>query len=192
MRGGKDRRGLRKPLIVMSPKSLLRHPKVVSTVEDVTTGVFLPVLDDASVDSAAVKRVLLCSGKIYYELLAAREARKSTDTAIIRLEQLYPFPETEVFEILRRYPNADCVIFVQEEPRNMGAWSFVRGHLQPMLKAQHKLGYAGRVRSASPAPGSPKQHTREQNDVIEQAFSAPSVARRHRKRLVKRRKQQHP
>ena len=73
----------------------------------------------------------------------------------------------------------------------MGAWSFVRGHLQPMLKAQHKLGYAGRVRSASPAPGSPKQHTREQNDVIEQAFSAPSVARRHRKRLIKRRKQQH-
>jgi 2-oxoglutarate dehydrogenase E1 component len=189
MRGGKDRRGLRKPLVVMSPKSLLRHPKVVSTVEDLTSGVFLPVLHDTSVEAQAVKRILVCTGKIYYELLAAREQRNATDTAIIRMEQLYPFPQSEVFEVLRAYPHAECVIWVQEEPRNMGAWSFMRGHLQPMLATHHKIGYAGRPRSASPAPGSPKQHAREQHDVIEQAFSAPSVALRHRKRLVRRRKQ---
>jgi 2-oxoglutarate dehydrogenase E1 component len=190
MRGGQDRRGLRKPLIVMSPKSLLRHPKVISTVDELATGVFQPVITDTAVNAANVTTVLLCSGKIYYELLAAREARQANDTAIVRIEQLYPLPETEISETLRQYPNAENVIWVQEEPRNMGAWTFIRGHLQLFLKAELKLGYAGRVRSASPAPGSPKQHTREQNDVIEQAFAPPSMARRYRKRLVKRQKQQ--
>jgi 2-oxoglutarate dehydrogenase E1 component len=190
MRGGADRRGLRKPLIVMTPKSLLRHPKVASTLDELVTGVFLPVLNDKSVsDAGAVRRVIVCTGKIYYELLAARDALKAADTAIVRLEQLYPFPESEVFQVLRGFPNAQYVIWAQEEPRNMGAWSFVRGHLQPMLAAHHTIGYAGRPRSASPAPGSPKQHAREQADVIEQAFAPPSVARRHRKRLVRRRKQ---
>jgi multifunctional 2-oxoglutarate metabolism enzyme len=190
MRGGPDRRGLRKPLIVMTPKSLLRHPKVVSTLDELATGVFHTVLADPAIqDANTVKRILMCSGKIYYELAPERDKRNTQETAIVRLEQIYPFPEAQVRDVLKGYPNAAHVIWVQEEPRNMGAWSFVRGHLQPMLSAQHVLGYAGRPRSASPAPGSPKQHTREQAEVIDQAFAVPSVARRSRKRMVRRRKQ---
>jgi 2-oxoglutarate decarboxylase len=189
MRGGADRRGLRKPLIVMTPKSLLRHPKVVSTVDDLASGVFLPVLDDSTVqDPAAVRRILLCTGKIYYELAAARDSRGVQGCAIVRLEQLYPYPQAEIAAMLARYSFAKEVIWVQEEPRNMGAWAFLRGHLRPMLGHQYVLGYAGRPRSASPAPGLLKQHQREQSDLLSQAFGPPSVARSQRKKLVKRRK----
>jgi 2-oxoglutarate dehydrogenase E1 component len=195
MRGGPDRRGLRKPLVAMTPKSLLRHPKVISTVADLTEGVFLPVLADQTVtDASSIRKILVCTGKIYYELLAAREARRATDpsaaaTAIVRIEQLYPFPEAEFVEVLKRYPSASAVVWAQEEPRNMGAWGFVRGHIQPMLDAQGRdIGYAGRPESASPAPGSPKRHVQEQADLIEQAFAPATVARRWRKRLVRRRK----
>src|SRR5262249_26174014 len=125
MRGGPDRRGLRKPLIVMTPKSLLRHPKVVSTLDELASGVSHTVL----ADPATVKRILMCSGKIYYELAPERDKRSPQETAIVRLEQIYPFPEAEVREVLKGYPSAAHVIWVQEEPRNMGAWSFVRGHL---------------------------------------------------------------
>jgi 2-oxoglutarate dehydrogenase E1 component len=195
MRGGPDRRGLRKPLVAMTPKSLLRHPKVISTVADLTEGVFLPVLADQTVtDASSIRKILVCTGKIYYELLAAREARRATDpsaaaTAIVRIEQLYPFPEAEFVEVLKRYPSASAVVWAQEEPRNMGAWGFVRGHIQPMLDAQGRdIGYAGRPESASPAPGSPKRHVQEQADLIEQAFAPATVVRRWRKRLVRRRK----
>ena len=189
MRGGPDRRGLRKPLIVMTPKSLLRHPKVVSTVDDLASGVFLTVLDDPTVaDPSAIRRILVCTGKIYYELLAARDAHKATDAAIVRLEQLYPFPQAEFGAVLSRYPNANQVVWVQEEPRNMGAWAFAQGRITPMLEARHVIGYAGRPRSASPAPGLLKQHQREQADLLEQAFAPPTVARRKRKRLVRLRK----
>jgi 2-oxoglutarate decarboxylase len=195
MRGGADRRGLRKPLIVMTPKSLLRHPKVVSTVDELASGVFLPVLDDPSVkDPSGVRRILLCTGKIYYELAAARDSQGARDSrgapgcAIVRLEQLYPYPQAEIAAMLARYPSANEVIWVQEEPRNMGAWAFLRGHLRPMLGQQYVLGYAGRPRSASPAPGLLKQHQREQSDLLAQAFGPPSVARSQRKRLVKRRR----
>jgi len=189
MRGGADRRGLRKPLVVMTPKSLLRHPKVVSTIDDLASGVFQPVLDDNRVaDASAIRRILACSGKIYYELLAAHEARGVTDIAIVRVEQLYPFPQAEFAALLRKYSAAEHVVWVQEEPRNMGAWAFVRGHIQPMLGPSRAIGYAGRPRSASPAPGSPKRHQQEQADVIADAFAPPTVARRLRKRLVRRRK----
>jgi 2-oxoglutarate decarboxylase len=189
MRGGADRRGLRKPLIVMTPKSLLRHPKVVSSVDELTTGVFLPVLSDPTIaDPAAVRRVLICTGKIYYELLPAREARGAVDTAIIRMEQLYPFPEAELRDVLGMYRGAETVIWVQEEPRNMGAWSFVRWQLQHLLAPQQAFGFAGRPRSASTAPGSPKQHAREQAQLIDDAFAPPTVMRKARRRLVRRRK----
>ena len=189
MRGGGDRRGLRKPLVVMTPKSLLRHPKVVSTVEELASGVFNTVLDDARMnDPERITRILACTGKIYYELLAAHETRGG-DFAIVRLEQMYPFPLAEFGEILLRYPNAQHVVWVQEEPRNMGAWAFVRGHIQPMLRANQAIGYAGRPRSASPAPGSPKVHQREQTHLIEAAFAAPTVARMGRKRLIRRKKE---
>ena len=193
MRGGDDRRGVRKPLIVMTPKSLLRHPKVVSTVEELASGVFRTVLDDdRASDPASVTRILACTGKIYYELLAAHEARGGPlagNFAIVRFEQLYPFPQTEFAEILRRYPAAQHVVWVQEEPRNMGAWSSIRGRIQPMLGPHQAIGYAGRPRSASSAPGSPKVHQREQAHLIEAAFAAPSVARFGRKRLVRRKKE---
>jgi 2-oxoglutarate dehydrogenase E1 component len=186
MRGGIDRRGLRKPLVVMTPKSLLRHPKVIATLDDLASGVFQTVLDDARVaDPTRITRILACTGKIYYELLAAHEARGG-DFAIVRLEQLYPFPQAEFAAVLRRYPNAQHVVWVQEEPRNMGAWPFIRGHIQPMLGPNQAIGYAGRPRSASPAPGSPKVHQREQSNLIEAAFAAPTVARLGRKRLVRR------
>jgi len=193
MRGGHDRRGLRKPLVVMTPKSLLRHPKVVSTVDELASGSFQTVLDDATVsDPASVTRILACTGKIYYELLAAHEARGGPfagNFAIVRFEQLYPFPQNEFAEILRRYPAAQHVVWVQEESRNMGAWSSIRGRIQPMLGPHQAIGYAGRPRSASPAPGSPKVHQREQTHLIEAAFAAPTVARFGRKRLVRRKKE---
>ena len=136
----------------------------------------------------AARGILACSGKIYYELLAAHEARGVTDIAIVRVEQLYPFPQAEFAALLRKYSAAEHVVWVQEEPRNMGAWAFVRGHIQPMLGPSRAIGYAGRPRSASPAPGSPKRHQQEQADVIADAFAPPTVARRLRKRLVRRRK----
>ncbi|HYK59021.1 MAG TPA: 2-oxoglutarate dehydrogenase E1 component, partial [Bryobacteraceae bacterium] len=189
MRGGRDRRGLRKPLIVMTPKSLLRHPKVVSSLEDLARGGFLPVLDDATVkDTSSIRRILVCTGKIYWELLAAREARGAADAAIVRLEQLYPFPEAQFAAVLQRYAQATQVVWAQEEPRNMGAWAFARGYITPMLNRGQIIGYAGRPDSASPAPGLIKQHQREQADLIEQAFAPATVARRQRKKLVRRRK----
>ena len=195
MRGGPDLRGLRKPLIVMSPKSLLRHPQVISTVDDLTKGAFHPVLDDQTVaNPAAIRKILLCSGKVYYEVLAAREARKATDetaarTAIVRIEQLYPFPEAEIRAVIERYKAASGVVWVQEEPRNMGAWIFMRTRLQRIMANEARtLGYAGRPESASTAPGSTKVHNREQAELLDQAFAPPSIARRWRKRLVKRRK----
>ncbi len=188
MHGGPDRRGLRKPLIVMTPKSLLRHPKVVSSIDDLTQGVFQPVLDDTSVNPKAVRKIVLCNGKIYYELLAARDQRKATDTAIVRIEQLYPFPEAEFAEVLARYPAAGEIVWVQEEPRNMGAWAFVRGWIQPIIQKQHRqIGYAGRPEAASTAPGSLKRHQEEQAELIEQAFRPPTIERKSWKRLVRRR-----
>ena len=195
MRGGPDRRGLRKPLIVMAPKSLLRHPQVISTAADLTNGVFHPVLDDATVTNpTAIRKILLCSGKVYYEALAAREARKATDetaarTAVVRIEQLYPFPEAEIREVIARYSSASGVVWVQEEPRNMGAWIFMRTRLQRIMANEARaLGYAGRPESASTAPGSTKVHAREQAELLDLAFAPPTIARRWRKRLVKRRK----
>jgi 2-oxoglutarate dehydrogenase E1 component len=190
MHGGPDRRGLRRPLIVLTPKSMLRHPKVLSTVDEFTSGGFLPLIDDVTVTNAnAVKRILITSGKLYYELAAARDARNATDAAVVRIEQLYPFPDADFAKVLARYPNAAHVVWVQEEPRNMGAWAFVRGQIQPLLEAlNRRIGYAGRPESASTAPGSLKRHQQEQADLIEEAFAPPTVERKRRKRLVRKRK----
>jgi 2-oxoglutarate dehydrogenase E1 component len=188
MRGGVDRRGMRKPLIVMTPKSLLRHPKCVSSLDELATGSYTPVVADETIaDGSQVKRILVCAGKIYYELIAAREARGLSDTAIVRLPQIYPFPKAEFAQMLKLYPNAQNVLWVQEEPRNMGAWAFLKGRIAPLLQnPPHTFGYAGRPESASPAPGSKKSHDKEQADVIEAAFAPPTIARRYRKRLVRR------
>src|SRR5262249_3229498 len=130
MYAGPDRRGLRKPLIVMTPKSLLRHPKVVSTVDELTSGEFQPLIGDPI--ATGVKKILICNGKIYYDLVAARDQRGAKDVAIIRIEQLYPFPEAEFAEVLAQYPAAGEVVWGQEEPRDMGARAVLRRWIQPL------------------------------------------------------------
>ncbi len=153
----------RKPLIVMSPKSLLRHPKVVSPLADFTTGSFKELLPDTYATAGKVKKVLICSGKIYYDLHEYREANKRKDVAIIRIEQLYPFPDFKLDDELARYPKAEYV-WVQEEPSNMGYWSFV------LRTYPQKLHLIARKPGSSPATGYHKQHELEQKEIIETAF----------------------
>jgi 2-oxoglutarate dehydrogenase E1 component len=160
-------RDFRKPLAVMTPKSLLRHKLAVSPVEEFLTGSFFEVLDDTIVDPSRVKRVVLCSGKVYYDIFEQRIKQESFETAIIRLEQLYPFPEEQLKKILDRYGKATEFVWVQEESHNMGAWIFV----EPRLRAMGYLfEYVGRDESASPAVGSKKIHESEQKQLVEGAF----------------------
>jgi 2-oxoglutarate dehydrogenase E1 component len=188
MCGGADRRGVRKPLIVMTPKSLLRHAKAVSFVHELTAGGFREVIADSTVTAAdRVSRILLCSGKIYYELLAAREERGAENVAIVRVEQCYPFPRLELSDALTRYPVTAELLWVQEEPRNMGAWRFMEERIQPLLESPRRaLRYVGRPESASPAAGSLKRHQQEQAELIEEAFAPGAIARK-RVRLVPKR-----
>lgn len=161
------RRNFRKPLVVMTPKSLLRHKLCVSPVEEFTEGRFQEILDDAGADPARVKRLLLCSGKIYYDLLEARN-KEEKPVAIVRVEQFYPFAVEPLQRILKRYNKAREVVWVQEESLNMGGWNF----MEPRLRA---LGvnprYVGRDASASPATGSRQIHLREQKEIIETALA---------------------
>jgi 2-oxoglutarate dehydrogenase E1 component len=174
-------RQFRKPLIVMSPKSLLRHTRAVSSLSDLTDGAFRTVLDDARVsDPAAVERVLMCSGRIYYALDSGREERARDNIAIVRLEQLYPFPEAELTEILRRYPHASEFCWVQEEPANQGARDFLELRIERLLPARRRLAYVGRPEAASPATGSHKIHQTEENDIVEAALRRPRAARAKR------------
>jgi 2-oxoglutarate dehydrogenase E1 component len=154
----------RKPLVVMTPKSLLRHKSAVSTLDDLAKGAFRRIIWDHAV--AKAKRVLLCSGKVYYDLLAGREAKKRDDVAIVRIEQLYPLPDAALAEAVKPYPGAELV-WVQEEPFNMGAWY----HLNARWPAElGKLGCVSRPESASPATGSEKSHKFEQQLLVDQAF----------------------
>lgn len=158
-------RPFRKPLVVMTPKSLLRNPRCVSTIDDLSKGSFAEVIDDSTVDKTKAKRVILCSGKVYYDLLDYREKNQADHTAIIRLEQLYPFPEKMLLTILESYNKKVELVWLQEEPENMGAWSFILRtlrHLNPGLIA--------RPESASPATGSHVQHEREQKEIVKKAF----------------------
>ncbi|CAK0775709.1 subunit of E1(0) component of 2-oxoglutarate dehydrogenase [uncultured Gammaproteobacteria bacterium] len=171
------RRKVRKPLIVFEPKSLLRHKLCVSKLSDFTTGTrFQRVIRDTTdlVSADKVRRVVLSTGKVYYDLLQEREARGITDIALVRVEQVYPFPRTLIREELHKYPNAD-VMWCQEEPANMGAWFFVDRRIESILteldgKAK-RPGYAGRVESASPATGSLKRHNQEQARLVDDALS---------------------
>jgi 2-oxoglutarate dehydrogenase E1 component len=160
----------KKPLVVFTPKSLLRHKLCVSSVEDFTSGTFQPVIPDTGVtDAGAVKRVLLCTGKVYYDLIQARADRKITDTAIVRLEQLYPLPIEEVRAALASYPNAEDFAWVQEEPANQGAWPFIGLNLPEHLGGR-PLRRATRRASASPAVGSHAVHEAQQAEVVATAF----------------------
>jgi 2-oxoglutarate decarboxylase len=167
----------RKPLVVFTPKSLLRHRLAVSPVADFTTGSFRPVLDDEGVNGTplsaeAVKRVLLCSGKVYYDLYSARADRGVTDTAIIRMEQVYPLPVEELKSALAQFPNAEDVAWVQEEPANQGAWSFVALNLLEHLEGV-RLRRISRPAAAAPAVGSARLHDAEQHALIEASLPRP-------------------
>ncbi len=189
MYGGADRRGMRKPLVIFTPKSLLRHHQAVSTVAELTSGGFREVLaDGAAIDPEQVTRVVYCSGKIYYDLLAAREAHKAHHVALVRIEQLYPFAESDANDALLRYPLTAEVVWAQEEPRNMGAWRFIEEQLQPLLTSSGRdLRYVGRPESASPATGSGRRHQEEQAAITDEAMSERPVIESRRVRLVSRR-----
>ena len=170
------KRKFRKPLIVMSPKSLLRHKLAVSNLSELDEGTaFVPVLDeiDADISPAKVSKVVFCSGKVYYDLLEQRREKKITDVALIRFEQLYPFEEKDVINIIKKYASASRFEWCQEEPRNMGAWKFVRPHLDTVLEKvglKKYVHYIGRERSASPAVGYLYVHNKQQEDLVERAL----------------------
>jgi len=160
----------RKPLVVMSPKSLLRHPKAVSSLDELATGVFQRVIPDVNPNRGKVDRVLICCGKIYYELEQERQDLKRDDVAIIRLEQLYPLPKEALRHVLGRYPDGTPVYWVQEEPENMGAWRFLFAHFGEKLF--NRLPFFGihRRAAASPATGSANSHKLEQKQLLTKAF----------------------
>jgi 2-oxoglutarate dehydrogenase E1 component len=158
-----------KPLVVMAPKSLLRAPSAKSKAADFETGKFHLILDDLIRDTDA-RKLLFCSGKVAYDLMAFRDQHQVEDVAIIRFEQLYPFPSDDLQEILRRYPLAKDIRWVQEEPMNMGAWSFLLGKLHERLPADRTLRFVGRPSSGSPAAGSQSMHQAEHEYLVQQAF----------------------
>ena len=163
----------KRPLIVMTPKSFLRDKRAASPIADLAKGGFQEVIGDRTAEAAKVKRLVLCSGKIGHELFTAREEAERDDVAICRVEQLYPFPKDQLLTQIGRYPNLEHVIWTQEEPRNMGAWSFV---LQRFHDLGRPLQYAGRAESASPATGSYSRHSAEQAFLIKKAFGEPERA----------------
>ncbi|GAA5235049.1 2-oxoglutarate dehydrogenase E1 component [Verticiella sediminum] len=165
-------RPFRKPLVIFTPKSLLRNKDAGSPLSELAEGQFKTIIGEtnAGIVDAKVKRVLLCSGKVYYDLMHARTDREANDVAILRVEQLYPFSHKALAEELKRYPNATELIWVQDEPQNQGPWFYVQHHLFENMTAGQKLGYAGRPPSASPAVGYLAKHQEQQKALIETAF----------------------
>nr|MDQ3805350.1 multifunctional oxoglutarate decarboxylase/oxoglutarate dehydrogenase thiamine pyrophosphate-binding subunit/dihydrolipoyllysine-residue succinyltransferase subunit [Acidobacteriota bacterium] len=162
-----------RPLVVMTPKSLLRLPAAVSAVGELTAGGFRPVIDDAEVgDRNAVRRIVLCSGKVFYDLAAARKKSGDASVAVVRLEQFYPFPEAALRETFASYPQASQLVWAQEEPKNYGGWQFVEPRLRNLLKGCEQPYYVGRPASASPATGSYAVHEMEQRQLVDDALTA--------------------
>jgi 2-oxoglutarate dehydrogenase E1 component len=179
-------RPLRKPLIIMTPKSLLRHPLSVSRLEELAGGGFQTVIDDIDdLKPSAVTRIVLCSGKVYFDLLRARREKKVETVAIVRLEQLYPFPSDEYEAIVRKYSNAREVVWCQEEPQNQGGWYQIRHRLQSKLSTRHELLYAGRAGAAAPATGIAALHEEQQRNLVTAALQGvpPEEASRQTMRL---------
>ena len=166
----------RKPLIVMAPKSLLRHEMSVSALEDLTRGSFARVIDETDeLAPAQVRRLVFCSGKVYFDLLKARRKDGIRDVALVRIEQLYPFPSEEYEATLNRYPNAREIVWCQEEPQNQGAWYQIRHRLQELLGARRQVLYAGRAPAAAPATGIAKIHDAEQHALTDAALRATTT-----------------
>jgi 2-oxoglutarate dehydrogenase E1 component len=161
----------RKPLIVMSPKSLLRHKLAVSTLEDLTDGQFLPIISEVDeIKPKKVTRLILCSGKVYYDLLESRRTEALDYVAIIRIEQLYPFPN-ELFQAeLDKYPNLEQIVWCQEEPKNQGAWYQSKHHFYDNIGKRFTVTYAGRPASAAPAVGNHAVHIEQQKAVVHAAL----------------------
>ncbi|HEX7934923.1 MAG TPA: 2-oxoglutarate dehydrogenase E1 component, partial [Paraburkholderia sp.] len=162
----------RKPLIVATPKSLLRHKEAVSDLSELAKGSFQPVIGevDEAIDAKKVKRVLACSGRVYYDLVAHRREAKANDVAIVRIEQLYPFAHKQFEAELKKYDNATEVVWVQDEPQNQGPWFYIEHHLKEGMKEGQKLAYSGRPASASPAVGYYAKHYEQQKALVEGAF----------------------
>jgi 2-oxoglutarate dehydrogenase E1 component len=166
-------RMFRKPLVLMTPKSLLRNKDASSPLSEFTHGEFKTVIGPKlpEADAAKVKRMIVCSGKVVYDLRNAREEKKALDTAIVRVEQLYPFPHKTFAAEIKKYPHLTELVWCQDEPQNQGAWFFVQHYiLENMLEGQ-KLGYAGRPASSSPAVGYAHLHQEQQKTLLDQAFS---------------------
>jgi 2-oxoglutarate dehydrogenase E1 component len=179
-------RALRKPLIIMTPKSLLRHALSVSRLEELASGVFHNVIDDLDdIKPSAVTRIVLCTGKVYFDLLKSRRESKVDTVAVVRLEQLYPFPSDEYEAVIRKYSNAREVVWCQEEPQNQGSWYQIRHRLQLPLSAKHELLYAGRAGAAAPATGIAALHEQQQKNLVTAALQGtpPEEASRQTMRL---------
>jgi 2-oxoglutarate dehydrogenase E1 component len=164
----------RRPLIIMTPKSLLRNPKAASDLADFTSGSFLPVLDDEEARERAdsVERLILCSGKFYTELVGSDLRQEAVDTAVVRIELLYPFPEDRVRDLIESYPNLRKILWVQEEPQNMGAWSFVEPRLREVTHGEIPVLYVGKPARPSPAQGSARFHKEEHAGIVKMAFES--------------------
>ncbi|TKR54098.1 2-oxoglutarate dehydrogenase E1 component [Allopusillimonas ginsengisoli] len=167
-------RPFRKPLVILTPKSLLRNKAAASPLEDLATGQFLTVIgeQDSTVVQDNVRRVVVCSGKVYYDLINARKEGEHNDVAILRIEQLYPFAHKAFQAELQKYPNAKEVVWTQDEPQNQGPWFYIQHHLYENMAEGQRLGYAGRSASASPAVGYLAKHQEQQRNLLEQAFAA--------------------
>jgi 2-oxoglutarate dehydrogenase E1 component len=169
-------RHFRKPLILMTPKSLLRHELSVSPLVEFTRGDFANVIGE--IDDIApepVRRIVFCAGKIYFDLLKARRKENMRDVALVRIEQLYPFPSEDYAAVLRQYPNAREIVWCQEEPQNQGAWYQIRHRLQEFAGARREALYAGRASAAAPATGLIKVHDTEQHGIVQAALHASAA-----------------
>jgi 2-oxoglutarate dehydrogenase E1 component len=162
----------RKPLVVMTPKSLLRHPLAVSRLDDLSDGHFQAVLDDPETTEAP-KNVIFCSGKIFYQLYKRRSDIENMETVIVRLEQLYPVPEGQIKKAVEKYNGAKKWYWVQEEPENMGGWHFIRSYLEDI--SGRPFVYIGRMAASSPASGFHAIYQQQQEAIIEQAIGPPAV-----------------
>jgi 2-oxoglutarate dehydrogenase E1 component len=170
-------RPYRKPLIVMTPKSLLRHKLSVSPLSDLSEGRFhLVIPETTEIDREQTRRLVFCSGKVYYDLMQARQAQELAGVALIRIEQLYPFPIEQYEAEIRSYPNAQDIVWCQEEPQNQGAWYQIRHRLQEPLGESQQLYYAGRESAAAPASGIVKLHVKQQQELVEAALGIEIAA----------------
>jgi 2-oxoglutarate dehydrogenase E1 component len=162
-----------RPLVLMTPKSLLRHPLATSRLSDLAEGTFQSVIDDelARTNRDAVTRLILCTGKVYIDLVSSSARAEAGRVAVVRVEQLYPFPGSEIQTVLAGYPNVREIVWLQEEPKNMGAWSFMAPRLRDLIGRDPRIDYIGRPDRASPAEGSPNVHQLEQARIVAEAFS---------------------